>query len=115
MMIIPGIVVVWIRFVFTTTKVAATAATTTAITSAYDTTNYETCLWNTKKNRSNFMDVLLQRHNIRRKFVFVCFVYLTSRRSDNEIGIHILFSKLFGNIQSQRTVAIVDIPLCLVT
>ncbi len=44
MVIVPCIVIVRTRFVFTTTEVAATAATTTAITSTYDTTNYETRL-----------------------------------------------------------------------
>lgn len=39
---------------------------------------------------------------------------LAGRGGDHEVRVDILFTKLLGNVQSQRTVVVVDVPLVLI-
>lgn len=40
--------------------------------------------------------------------------YLACRRCDNEVCIHIFFTELLGNVETQRSIVIVDVPFRLI-
>lgn len=40
---------------------------------------------------------------------------LACGRSDHKVGVDILLAKLLGNVQSQRAIVVVDVPLCQIT
>lgn len=94
------------RLVFAAAEVAATAATTAAETTAGNGANDDDSLCEKKSPSISFE--CPGPHTCDRS------AHLACRRRDHKVRVHVLLAKLFGNVQTQRAVVVVDVALRLV-
>lgn len=83
-------------------EVTAATATTAAVATGDDTANQEDCLKRRSEENGQKMSPVVFRRRV---------AYLARRRRDHEVCVDILLAKLFGDVQPQGTVVVVDVPL----
>lgn len=82
-------------------EVTAATATTAAVATGDDTANQEDCLKRRSEENGQKMSPV----------VFRRIAYLARRRRDHEVCVDIFLAKLFGDVQPQGAVVVVDVPL----